>query len=127
VVPEKGVANLLISSRDTELLRKSKVVRLMELFNVEVKTIENDSIMTTFHSLDYLKAREVKAPLINWLPDGNNTAGEVVMPDASKIQGPVESDILREKVGSIIQMVRFGFGRVDSMTNEKVTIYYAHR
>jgi len=127
VVPEKGVANLLISSRDTELLRKSKVVRLMELFNVEIKTIDNDSIMTAFHSLDYLKAREVKAPLINWLPDGNNVAGEVVMPDASKIQGPVESDILREKVGSIIQMVRFGFGRVDATTNEKVTIYYAHR
>jgi len=99
----------------------------MELFNVEIKSVENNSIIAAFHSQDYMKAREVKAPLVNWLPDENNTVGEVVMPDATRTKGPVETNIRQEKVGSIIQMVRFGFGRIDSINEEQVTIYYAHR
>jgi len=127
VVPKNGSANLLISSSDVDLFRKSKVVRLMELFNVEIKSVENNSIMAAFHSQDYMKAREVKAPLVNWLPSENNMIGEVVMPDASKTRGPVETNIRQETVGSIIQMVRFGFGRIDKISAEQVTVYYAHR
>ena len=127
IAPNNGSANLLISSSDLELLRKSKVVRLMELFNVEIKSIENNGISAAFHSQDYMKAREARAPLVNWLPSEPNMLGEVVMPDASRTKGPIETNIRREKVGSIIQMVRFGFGRVDNMTDETVTVYYAHR
>ena len=99
----------------------------MELFNVEIKSVENNSITAAFHSQDYMKARVVKAPLVNWLPSENNMVGEVVMPDASRTKGPVETNIRQEKVGSIIQMVRFGFGRIDSINPEQVTVYYAHR
>jgi len=127
VVPKNGTANLLISSQDIDLLRKSKVVRLMELFNVEIQSFENNSIEAAFHSQDYMKAREVKAPLVNWLLRENNLVGEVVMPDASRMKGPVETNIRQEKVGSIIQMVRFGFGRIDSLNAKRVTVYYAHR
>lgn len=127
VIPKNGSASLLISSSDVDLFRKSKVVRLMELFNVEIKSVENDSISAAFHSQDYMKAREAKAPLVNWLPDENNLIGESVMPDASKTSGKMETNIRQEKVGSIIQMVRFGFGRIDSMDSERVIVYYAHR
>ena len=99
----------------------------MELFNVEIKSVENSSVAASFHSQDYMKAREVKAPLVNWLPEENNMVGEVVMPDASRTKGPVETNIRLEKLGSIIQMVRFGFGRIDSMNDKTVTVYYAHR
>ncbi len=127
IVPMNGSASLLISSSDIDLLRKSKVVRLMELFNVEIKTVEKESVVAAFHSQDYLKAREVKAPLVNWLPEAHNVIGEVVMPDASRTNGQVETNIRGEQVGSIIQMVRFGFGRIDAITNDIVTVYYAHR
>ena len=127
VVPQNGTANLLVSSRDVDLLKKSKVVRLMELFNVEVKNVDSNSISAAFHSQDYMKAREVKAPLVNWLPEKNNLTGVVVMPDASRTNGQVEANIRRERLGSIIQMVRFGFGRIDSINDELVTVYYAHR
>ncbi len=127
VVPENGSAKILISSSDVDLLRKSKVVRLMELFNIEIKSVENNSVTAAFHSQDYMKAREVKAPLVNWLLEENNMIGEVVMPDASRMKGPVETNIRREKVGSIIQMVRFGFGRIDTINGDRITVYYAHR
>jgi len=28
---------------------------------------------------------------------------------------------------SLIQMVQFGFGRIDSINDEQVTVFYAHR
>ena len=127
IVPKNGIAGLLISSQDIGLLKKSKLVRLMELFNIEIKTVENDTVEASYHSQDYMKAREVKAPLVNWLPSESNMNGDVVMPDASRIKGPIESNIHHEKVGTIIQMVRFGFGRIDSMNDKSVTVYYAHR
>jgi glutamyl-tRNA synthetase len=100
---------------------------MMELFNVEIRAVERDSVLASFHSPDYMKAREVKAPLVNWLPKENNLIGEVVMPDASRATGPVESNIRQEKIGRIIQFVRFGFGRIDAIDDERVTVYYAHR
>jgi len=41
--------------------------------------------------------------------------------------GRVERNIRRENVGSVIQMVRFGFARIDSINDEQVIVYYAHR
>ncbi len=127
VVPDNGSASLLISSQDIDLLKKSKMVRLMELFNVEIRTVENSSVSAAFHSQDYMKARELKAPLLNWLPNTNNLAGEVVLPDASRINGQAETTMTKESVGGIIQMVRFGFGRIDSLNNGKLVVFYAHR
>ena len=127
IIPTNGMAKLLVASQDLDLLRRSKMVRLMELFNVEIKRVEEGSVDATFHSQDYMRAREAKAPLVNWLPEENNVVGEVVMPNASKTKGELDSNIRQEKVGSIIQMVRFGFGRIDAVERKSVTIYYAHR
>ncbi len=41
--------------------------------------------------------------------------------------GRVETNIRRENVGSAIQMARSGFGRIDSINDERVTVFYAHR
>ncbi len=127
VVPRNGLAQILISLQDLELFEKVKVIRLMELFNVEIERLGKEVIEATFHSQEYLKARALKAPLINWLPDGGNADCETVMPDASRLKGPVEVGILQESVGNIVQMVRFGFGRVDSKKDNSLVLYYAHR
>ncbi len=125
VVPREGVARLWISITDIPLF-KAKVVRLMELFNVEIHSIKPDLVKATFHSQEYAKAREIKAPLIQWVPDEQRISCEVVMPDASRTKGLGETNLLGEQVGSIIQMVRFGFGRIDSK-EEPLTIYFAHK
>jgi hypothetical protein len=48
------------------------------------------------------------------------------MPDASRTKGFGETNLLGEQVGSIIQMVRFGFGRID-LKEEPFTVYFAHK
>src|SRR5215472_15141395 len=114
VVPNRGAVRVWLSRNDLELLEKAKVVRFMELFNVEILSIEPDLVKASFHSQEYAKAREVRAPLVQWVPEDQNIPCEVVMPDASRSKGIAESNMLVEPVGNIIQMVRFGFGRLDS-------------
>jgi glutamyl-tRNA synthetase len=126
-VPSKdGTARLWLSRSDIELVSKSKVVRLMELFNIEVESASENMVRARFHSKDYMKARELKSPLIQWLPIDQHLPARVVMPDATKTTGLVEQAIFVEPVGAIFQMVRVGFGRIESKDPE-VLIYFAHR
>ena len=126
VVPRDGVARIWLSGSDLQVFEKSKVVRLMELFNVEIHSTSPDLVKATFHSQEYAKARELKAPLMQWVPDDQHISCEVVMPDATRTTGFGETNLLSEHVGSIVQMVRFGFGRIDSK-EEPLTIYFAHK
>ena len=126
VQTKDGTARLWLSRSDIELVSKSKVVRLMELFNVEVESANENMVRARFHSKDYMKARELKSPLIQWLPIDQHLPAQVVMPDAMKTTGLVEQAIVVEPVGAIVQMVRVGFGRIDSKDPD-VLIYFAHR
>jgi glutamyl-tRNA synthetase len=127
VEPKGGHVSIVLPGQDLPMLENGKVIRLMELFNVEIRSTNERRVEARFHSQEYLKAKELKAPLVNWLPDNDNLEGEVVMPDASRKRGPIDPNILKEKVGTVIQMVRFGFGRIDSNTANKIILYFAHR
>jgi glutamyl-tRNA synthetase len=127
VEPKEGHVQVLLPGTDIDILQKSKVVRLMELFNVEIESVHDHKAVGKFHSRDYLKAKELKAPLVNWLPANFNIECNIVMPDASNVQGPIEPGVENETVGNIVQLVRFGFGRIDSKESNKYVIYFAHR
>ncbi len=126
VVPNEGAVRVWLSRNDLGLLDNSKIVRFMELFNIEIISIEPDQVKASFHSQEYAKAREVRAPVVQWVPEDQNVPCEVVMPDASRSKGIAEANLLAEPTGGIIQMVRFGFGRLDS-TGPPLTVYYAHK
>ncbi|HID16873.1 TPA: glutamate--tRNA ligase [Candidatus Bathyarchaeota archaeon] len=126
VSPTKNFVELFVSREDLPLLSKHHVVRLMELFNVEVERIEGSRVISKFHSKGYLEARKLKAPLIHWVLPSRSLDVEVIMPTAEKSVGRGEVALLQENVGSIVQLVRFGFARVDEKAETKVTLYYAH-
>jgi len=69
----------------------------------------------------------MKAPLIQWLPESHQIPFEGVMPDATRLKGLVEQNILSEPVGSIVQMVRIGFARIDSKDKSSVVVYFSHK
>jgi glutamyl-tRNA synthetase len=98
----------------------------MELFNVEyVRSYEN-TVQARLHSKDYPEARKLGAPLIHWLPIEGNLRVEIVMPNATVISGLGEHSLANEKNGNMIQLVRFGFGRVDEPRNDLARICYSH-
>jgi hypothetical protein len=84
-------------------------------------------VTAELHSETYAEARKLNAPLIHWLPQEGNYKATVVMPTAERIDGLGEPALTTCKVDEVIQLVRFGFGRVDGNTQGSVTVYFAHQ
>jgi glutamyl-tRNA synthetase len=118
---------LLLSKTDVSNLKPGAVVRLMELFNLKVAQVAPESVTGELHSETYAEARKVDAPLIHWLPEEHNCRATVVMPSAQRMNGFGEPALTTCHVDEVIQLVRFGFGRVDAVAQDSITIYFAHQ
>jgi len=126
VKPINNEARLLISEKDLASLKAGQVIRFMELFNVTVEKIAKDGVEASFHSEPYDEARKLNASLIHWLPEFGNLRVNVVMPTAEISEGVGEQGLKQEGKDQIVQLTRFGFGRIDEVTQDLVKIYYAH-
>jgi glutamyl-tRNA synthetase len=124
--PKDGELSFRVSSEDIKLMEKDRIIRFMGLFNFQVKEVTKNSVVAIFHSEPYEKAKTVGAALIHWLPCDAGIPCEVVMPDASVVEGIAEDSCRGVCRGDIVQFERFGFVRVDSM-DKKLTVYFAHR
>ena len=122
-----GAARLLVSKGDLNILKPESVVRLMGLFNFKVTHAGSDAITGELHSETYVEARKVDAPLIQWLPEQHNCSVSVVMPTAERVDGLGEPSLTTCRVDEVIQLVRFGFGRVDAVSQDSVVVYFAHQ
>ena len=127
VQPERSRVKILLSRSDLETLKSRKLVRLMGLFNVSINEIKRKGVLAEFHSEPHAIAKELNMPLVHWLPESGNLKVKVKMPTAEVVEGLGEKDLMNEAVGSIVQMERFGFGRVDSKVDNEIFIYYTHR
>jgi glutamyl-tRNA synthetase len=123
---EDKAVSFWISKKDTEALEPEKMVRLMELFNVKVEKKLDNSVTAKFASESYEDVRKIKVQLIQWIPKGTEFQSQIVMPDASVTEGFAEADCKKLKPDAIIQFERFGFVRIDEVS-EKIIGYYAHK
>ncbi|MEM3055086.1 MAG: glutamate--tRNA ligase [Candidatus Bathyarchaeia archaeon] len=121
-----NMALFWVSKRDAEALTVGRVIRLMELFNIRIEKVEAYSVEASFVSEYYEEARYAGAPLIHWVPVGSDMPCQIVMPDATMVEGIAESACKMLKLGDVIQFERFGFVRIDEV-GAKLTAYYAHK
>jgi len=126
VKPENGVARLLISRADQKLLGEGKVVRLIELFNVEIQKTGESSCEARFHSETYEESKKLNAPLVQWVPEDGCLKASVIMPTAEVSTGMAEQMLSNEAIGKVVQLTRFGFARVDEVNGDSVRLYFAH-
>ncbi len=99
-----------------------KILRLMDAANI---SINND--VAEYHSTSFEDAREIKAQIVQWVPIEDNIEAEVIMPDSSSVFGYCEPECKNLKVNDIVQLERFGFARVDEVTDNKIKFYFAHK
>jgi len=126
VKPKNGEAHFWISGKDADMLAAGRKMRLMELFNIEIKGVAKRQIEAVFHSEPYEEAKKLGIALIHWIPFGTGVPCEVVMPDASVAEGIAEDACRNLRLGEVVQFERFGFVRIDSF-DKKLTAYFAHR
>ncbi len=115
-----------ISRDDLKSMVVGKVVRLMELFNIKVESVEAYAVEASFMSEAYEDAKRMNAPLIHWVPIGNDVPCQVVMPNAAIVEGVAEGACRSLKTNDIVQFERFGFVRIEKV-DEKILAYFAHK
>ena len=117
---------LWVSKKDVDASKVGTMLRLMELFNVKIEKANIYSAEGLFVSESYEEARKDKAQLIHWIPVGNDFPCEVVMPDASVVEGVAEGACRKLRPDEIVQFERFGFVRIDQ-ANTKLIAYLAQK
>ncbi|MBN1682396.1 glutamate--tRNA ligase [Candidatus Bathyarchaeota archaeon] len=118
----KGETNVIVPRKDLEE-NIGKLARLMGLMNLIIEQ-EEGKFIAKFNSKEHQVAREKGANFLHWVIPDKSEEAYVVMPDATKSFGRVESLCTKLNVDNIIQFERFGFVRVDSLT--PLIYYYAH-
>lgn len=97
-------------------------IRLMDLINIDI-----DNGTVKFNSASFEDARKIKARIIQFVPTEEAIKAEVVMDDASVVEGFCEKDCKNLDVDDVIQFERFGFVRLDEIKDDKLVFYYAHK
>ena len=115
-----------ISKKDIDTTKIGSMIRLMELFNVKIEKVSSYSAEASFVSNAYEEAKKGKAPLIHWIPVGEDMPCQVVMPDAAMSEGIAEKTCKQLKQNTVIQFERFGFVRIDK-NNAKLIAYYSQK
>jgi glutamyl-tRNA synthetase len=123
---DDGAVAVWVAKRDADAAEAGVMVRLMELFNVEIVGGVADGLEASFRSEAYQDARDAKARLIQWILVDESVPCRVVMSDASVNVGVAESGCKRLKPDDVVQFERFGFVRIDEAA-PKLTAYYAHK
>lgn len=115
-----------VSKKDIDTTKTGSMIRLMELFNVKIEKVSSYSAEASFVSNAYEEAKKGKAPLIHWIPVGEDMPCQVVMPDAAMSEGIAEKTCKQLKQNTVIQFERFGFVRIDK-NNAKLIAYYSQK
>ncbi len=125
-------ATIYLSRADTLNLKKGLVIRLMEAFNIVIEGVEQGVIVAKYHSMTLEEARRHKAPIIQWVETSNAIEAEVLKPIGLRLErarGLIERAAADMKEGTIVQLVRYGFARIDSVRRgdeSSVQLIYAH-
>jgi glutamyl-tRNA synthetase len=119
-------ASFWTAKKDISPSKVGNMIRLMELFNVKLENADVCSASAVFDSESYEEAKNVEAKLIHWIPVGQDMPAEVVMSDASIVEGIAEGYCKQLKRDTIIQFERFGFVRIDKVKT-KLMAYYAQK
>jgi glutamyl-tRNA synthetase len=138
LTPDKEAsASFWISKKDAVNMEQGKIVRFIELFNIEITKVDKQAtidaiesklltVEAKYSSESYEDVRKIKAPLIHWISKGTEVPCEIVLQNAQIVIGFAERESEKLKSDMIIQFERFGFTRIDEV-NQKIIGYYAHK
>jgi glutamyl-tRNA synthetase len=121
-----------VSSKD--LPRSGEgLFRLMGVGNFQVTGASLKSgkpvVTARLHSRDQEEARKHGLQIIQWVKDDEKVALELLIPEGMRLARKTllaEKRILSEKEGSIIQLYRIGFARIERVLEDSVVAVYAH-
>ncbi|MFX0135639.1 MAG: hypothetical protein ACFFDN_18485, partial [Candidatus Hodarchaeota archaeon] len=123
-IAEDNKLNLLIASSDAKKFIKDQVIRLKDLLNVKIESINFNEkrIEASFHS----KELNRNFSIIQWVPKDENLEVSIVRPDGSISNGNGEINLLNIPMNQTIQFERYGFVNSIKLEQNHLFCYFTH-
>ena len=125
-----GLRNFISNGRyylekeDVDQFKENDLIRLMD--NINFRYLKNNYEYVSTDYLDFKKENSESKKIIHFLPadDSQLVTVTIFTPDHKLIKGIAEKNIENLIIGDIIQFERFGFCRLDSITEENKNKVY---
>ncbi|WP_448578825.1 glutamate--tRNA ligase [Thermosphaera sp.] len=121
-----------VSSKDLPL-SGGGLFRIMGVGNFQVTGASlrdgKPVVIARLHSREQEEARKHGLQIIQWVKEDEKIPLELLIPEGMRLVRKTllaEKRILGEKEGSIIQLYRIGFARIEKVSEESVVAIYAH-
>jgi len=115
---------ILISRADMVKLNIDQIIRLKDLINIQITSINvNDSkIQALFHSFDLNRDYNI----IHWVPKKENVKVSIIKPDGTISKGNGEINLVNIPMNKTIQFERFGFVNPIKWKKDTLECYFTH-
>ncbi len=122
-----GSVKVFVKREDMDRVKASQAFRLMGFANLSDLREFGGRLQARISGYDLDSARRSEYPLIHWVPADDCVKVKMVDQNGRLIVGVGERGLLDEPVGSMVQLEREGFARVDSRDEGSVTLYFCSR
>lgn len=119
-----GNLNLFISSRDAKDFSENEIIRLKDLINIRINSIDlsKNRIEAKFHS----KELDREYSIIQWVPEDQKIEVSILKPDNTYSDGFGEINLKDIPMKKTVQFERYGFVNPIRFENKKLFCYFTH-
>ena len=123
-ISKNNELNILISYPDGEKMKRNQIIRLKDLINIKINSIDlnNKKINAIYHS----KELDRDFSIIHWVPKDENINVSILKPDGTKSKGNGEINLLKVPMNQTIQFERYGFVNPIKIENNRLICYFTH-
>ena len=124
VSAKNGKLKILIASKDANKLKSGQIIRLKDLVNIQITTINLNKkiIKSRFHSSELNRDFSI----IHWVSEEENVHISIIKPDGAISQGRGEVNLASIPLNKVIQFERFGFVNPIKWDDNVLICYYTH-
>jgi glutamyl-tRNA synthetase len=121
---KNGILILFIAKSDTEKFKTNKIIRLKDLVNIEIETVnlKKKLIHAQFHSFELNRDYSI----IQWVPEENKVQVNILKPNGLLSKGYGEVNLLNIPLKKPIQFERYGFVNPIRWDKNILKCYFTH-
>ena len=115
---------IFLSKRDALKLKTNQILRLKDLINIEIKSIDlnENRIEAKYHSSELNRDYTI----VQWVLVNDNVRVSVLKPDGRISEGYGEVNLLNIPLNHTIQFERFGFVNPIKWDGNTLICYFTH-
>jgi len=124
VVTKDNRLKVLIAHSDANKLRKGQILRLKDLINIQILSIDlnKNLINSNFHSFELNR----EFSIIQWVSKEENVKVSIIKPDGTISKGNGEVNLVDIPLNKTIQFERFGFVNPIRWEDNVLICYFTH-